>query len=214
MMVACGGDKTENAADTKAPAQAATQETAKVEKAAAPVASAMPVAATADQKADIDSAKQITKAFGGALKKELVAAMKAGGPMTALEVCNKVAIPITMQSAKEQGAEIKRVSLKNRNPDNAPNEWQSKVLQDFDKRAASGEPIAKMAYAGVIENNGKKQLHFMKALPTGKLCLSCHGSELSTDVAAKVKTLYPNDKAIGYAENQVRGAIVVVKDIK
>lgn len=221
MMVACGGDKAETTAEVKAPAQ----ETAKVEKAveapkaekapaAAPAIAGMPTPATAEQKADIDSAKQITKAFGGALKKELMTAMKAGGPISALEVCNEKAIPITTQSAKDQGAEINRVSLKNRNPDNVPNAWQAKILSDFDKRAAAGESIETMAFAGVVENNGKKQLHFMKALPTGKTCLSCHGSELGTNVSTKIKELYPEDKAVGYAENQVRGAIVVVKDIK
>lgn len=166
-----------------------------------------------DKQAEVNKAKKITKAFAGALKGELQKAVAAGGPVNALNVCNEKAIPITDQVAKEQGAQIKRVSLKNRNPDNVPNEWQAKVLQEFDKRAANGEDLAKMAHVEVMEKDGKKQLHFMKAMPTGKLCLACHGSELSDNVAAKVKELYPEDKATGYSENQVRGAIVVVTDI-
>jgi len=166
-----------------------------------------------DMKAEVGEAKKITKAFGSALKAELVAAMKAGGAVNALDVCRIKAIPITMQIAKEQNAQISRVSLKNRSPINVPNQWQTKILQDFDKRAAKGENIVTMGHAEVIETNGKKQLHFMKALPTSKVCLQCHGSELTKEVSDKLAKFYPNDKAVGYTENQVRGAIVVVKDI-
>jgi hypothetical protein len=40
------------------------------------------------------------------------------------------------------------------------------------------------------------------------MCLQCHGKpqqELTTVTLNKIKTLYPDDKAIGYSENQVRG---------
>ena len=172
-----------------------------------------PIATTSAQKADIDSAKIAANTFAGALKSELVKAIKSGGLISALDVCNSVAMPITEQSANDHGVQISRVSLKNRNPENMPNAWQTKVLQDFDQRAANGEPINSIAYAGIIESSNKKQLHFMKALPTEKACLDCHGSHLSTEVSAKINALYPNDKAIGYSEGQVRGAIVVVKNI-
>jgi len=166
-----------------------------------------------DKKAAIEEAKKITMAFGGALKSRLQAAMKEGGPINALSVCNTEAMPITAQAAKENNALVSRVSLKNRNPNNTPNDWQKAVLEDFDTRASKGEYIKKMAFAKIVDNNGKKQLHFMKALPTGGICLTCHGSNIAPDVQAKLKELYPDDKATGYQLGQVRGAIVVVKDI-
>lgn len=165
-----------------------------------------------DKKAAVTEAKAITKTFAGTLKKELQSAMKAGGPINALEVCNTKALPITAQVAKDKGAKISRVSLKNRNPINVPNDWQRKILEDFDARAANGEDIVKMGSAMVVDNNGKKQLRFMKALPTGAVCLSCHGEKLSDPVQAKLDALYPDDKATGYNLGQVRGAIVVIKD--
>ena len=81
------------------------------------------------QSADINKEKAltevkgITKAFAGALKTELVAAIRSGGPAQALEVCNTEAMPITTRIGDEQNADVFRVSLKNRNPDNVPNEW-------------------------------------------------------------------------------------------
>ena len=165
-----------------------------------------------DKKAAVAEAKTITKAFGSALKGELKKAMKAGGPINALEICNTKANPITEKAAKEHNALISRVSLKNRNPDNVPNDWQRAVLEDFNARAAKGESVKKMGFAEVVEHDGKKQLRFMKALPTGGLCLECHGTNIEADVQAKITELYPDDKATGYEKGKVRGAVVILKD--
>ena len=63
--------------------------------------------------------------------------------------------------------DVSRVSLKNRNPGNTPNEWQTFVLQDFDVRAAAGESIDAMASVLFVEHAGGQQMRFMKAVPTG-----------------------------------------------
>jgi len=198
LLVACGGTD-----DSSKKAEPAKQKDA--EKTS--------MAPTIDKKAAIEEAKKITKDFTSSLKAELQKAMKQGGPINALSVCNTKAIPITTEAAKKHNAWVSRVSLKNRNPANVPNDWQKKVLEDFDARAAKGEDVVKMAYAEIVDNNGKKQLRFMKAMPTGDVCLKCHGSNISPEVQAKLKELYPNDKATGYKKGQVRGAVVVLKDL-
>lgn len=166
-----------------------------------------------DKKAAVNEAKKITKSFGGALKKELKAAIKSGGHINALDVCNTEADPIAEKSAKEFNASVSRVSLKNRNPKNVPNDWQKTVLENFDARAAKGEDVSKMGFSEVVEKEGHKQLRFMKALPTGGLCLDCHGSNIEADVQAKITELYPEDKAVGYEKGQVRGAVVILKSL-
>lgn len=158
-------------------------------------------------------AKIIAKTFGEALKAELQKAMKEGGPLNTLGVCNTEAMPITEKSAKENNAQVSRVSLKNRNPNNIPNDWQRLVLEDFDIRAARGEDIAKIFFSDIVDSNGKKQVRFMKALGTDDVCLLCHGKEIAPAVQAKLSDLYPEDKATGYDKGQVRGAIVVVKQM-
>jgi len=49
----------------------------------------------------------------------------------------------------------------------------------------------------------------MRALPVQPLCLSCHGDpkRMSAAVQEKLKALYPEDKAVGYAPGQIRGAM-------
>lgn len=165
-----------------------------------------------DKESAVADVKATTKAFGGALKQELVKALQADGPLYALQVCNAEAMPITAQIATDHEADVFRVSLKNRNPNNIPNEWQRKVLIDFDARVANGEDVTSMASFEVIELDNKKQVRFMKALPTEGACLACHGTNIGTEVKSKLDELYPADKAVGYSVGEVRGAIVVVKD--
>jgi len=162
----------------------------------------------------VANAKKITKQFSSLLKSELQNAMKNGGPINAISVCHTKALPITDKVAKAEGVKLSRVSLKPRNPINAPLDWQETILKDFDARAAQGEDIKTMAYAKIINAGGKQQFQFMKALPSSGVCLTCHGSELAPSLSAKLVELCPNDKAIGYMLGQVRGAIVIVNDIE
>ncbi len=174
-------------------------------------------ASTPEQQAlmerEVVSARKITKDFVGSLKGELKKAMQEGGPVNALSVCHTRAIPITNEVATRHGVRLSRVSLKNRNPNNAPNEWQRPILEEFDARAAKGDDPKALAFATIVEVDGKKQFRFMKAMPAGKVCLNCHGAELKPEVAAKLKELYPEDKATGYSLGQIRGAVVIVKDL-
>lgn len=150
--------------------------------------------------------------FASALKAELKNAMQQGGPVNAIGVCNTTAMPITAKVALEQDLYLSRVSLRNRNPANAPNDWQTDVLDSFENRKAAGEELATMAWSEISENDGKEQFRFMKAIPTGLLCLQCHGSQISPEVTARLAELYPDDKAIGYSEGDIRGAFVVTRN--
>ena len=51
----------------------------------------------------------------------------------------------------------------------------------------------------------------MKAIPTAPLCLQCHGEAIAPPVAEKITKLYPEDKATGFREGDIRGAFVVTK---
>ncbi|KAG1694697.1 Argininosuccinate synthase [Nymphon striatum] len=112
----------------------------------------------------VKEAKMITKAFGGALQKELKKAMKAGGAINALNVCNTEAMPITKQAAIDHKAIVTRVSLKNRNPENIPNEWQKLVLEDFDTRAAKGESVKKMGFSKIVRRRRQKDITLYESI--------------------------------------------------
>lgn len=160
-----------------------------------------------------EQAQTAVQDFSTALKGELVASMQAGGPITAIEVCHDKAPGIAEAVSLEQGMQLSRVSLKNRNPDNAPNDWQAAVLVDFQERADSGEDAAGLSWQETVETADGSEYRFMKAIPTGAVCLACHGAVLAPEVAARIEALYPEDKATGFSEGDLRGAFVVTKTL-
>jgi hypothetical protein len=152
---------------------------------------------------------QVVKEFMTNLKGELQKAMKAGGPVNAIDVCNKVAPAIAAAESKKHGWDVGRTSLKTRNPANAPDAWEEEVLQKFEERKAAGENPKTMFYEEVVKEDGKQYYRFMKAIPTGKVCLKCHGENIAEPVKAKLDALYPQDQARGFKLGDIRGAFTI-----
>lgn len=165
------------------------------------------------QQAEIDEAKSAIKTFAGALQTELKTAMQAGGPVAAIGVCNARVLPISEQISAEKGMALSRVSLKNRNPYNAPNDWQKSVLLDFEAQKAAGKDVTNLAWSETVSTETGRQFRFMKAIPTDGICLTCHGTSLSPGVGQKLAELYPEDNAIGFSEGDIRGAFVVTRQL-
>ncbi|MES9875516.1 MAG: DUF3365 domain-containing protein [Candidatus Sedimenticola sp. PURPLELP] len=170
--------------------------------------------AVADQSMDNTAeARGIVKGFFKNLKGELGKGMKSGGPVNAIGVCNTKAPGIARDASNESGWKVARTSLKLRNPSNQPDAWELKVLNDFEARKAAGEDPTKMEHTEVVEANGQKTFRYMKAIPTGDVCLLCHGTEIKEPVAKKLDMLYPADKARGYSKGQLRGAFTLSKQL-
>ncbi|MEE4216894.1 MAG: DUF3365 domain-containing protein [Xanthomonadales bacterium] len=169
--------------------------------------------APADGPTEREKAMAATAGFGTALKAELVGAMQSGGPLAAIEVCNTRAPDIAAAVSLEQGVEVSRLSLKNRNPDNAANEWQANVLKTFEERVEEGEDAGSLTWQETVEVDGQEEYRFMKAIPTGGVCLACHGKNIDPAVTEKLAELYPEDKATGFSEGELRGAFVVSRKL-
>ena len=162
----------------------------------------------------VAEAKGLIKEFATTLQGELQAGMKAGGPTKAISVCQERAPAIAADLASRSGWEVGRTSLKPRNvADNAPDAWETGVLETFETRKAAGEPVTELAYGEVVETEAGKQFRFMKAIPTGQVCLACHGSDITEDVAAAIDAAYPQDQARGFAEGDIRGAFSLAKPL-
>jgi hypothetical protein len=165
--------------------------------------------ANPDQQQLKQEAVSIVKKFGGTLKPELKKALQSGGPAHAVSVCSEKAPAIAEQLRGETGWYIKRVSLKNRNPDGVPDAWERKVLEQFDARQAGGESAEKMAFAEVVDG----RFRFMKAQGVEAVCMNCHAENVSAEVEAALKAAYPQDKARGYSLGQIRGAFSLARDL-
>ena len=155
--------------------------------------------------------RAVTMEFMTTLKGELQTAMKAGGPVNAIQVCNTRAPAIAAGFSGQKGWTVARTSLKYRNPDNAPDAWERKVLEQFEERKANGEDPQQMVYTEVVEDKGTKNYRFMKAIPTGPVCLACHGDKIDAAVEARIQELYPEDRARGFKAGDIRGAFTITQ---
>jgi hypothetical protein len=156
--------------------------------------------------------KQVIMQLGGSLKKELKAAVKSQGAPHALQVCNERAPEITEQVNMDSGWTIARSSHKLRNPGNQPDAYTAAAIEEFLARQENGEPAKAMVKAEIIEQDGQKVFRMVKAIPTGKQCLACHGgAEVSDAVATRLNDLYPADKARDFKVGEMRGVFTLMK---
>ncbi|BAU46839.1 glutamate synthase [Sulfurifustis variabilis] len=167
----------------------------------------------ADDASRVAASRAAAKEFMETLKGELQAAMKTGGPTNAIEVCHTKAPAIAREISRAKGFDIGRTSLKTRNPDNAPDAWERKVLEDFEARKRAGADPATLEHHETVTANGKATFRYMKAIPTAELCLNCHGRKLDPKVSATLKRLYPEDQATGFNVGDLRGAFTVAQPL-
>ena len=151
------------------------------------------------------------KALGAELKATLQSSMKSEGPLKAISVCNIEAPMLADKVSTEKGMEVGRTSLKTRNELNAPDTWELAVLKQFEQRKSEGEAVKTIEYSEITQHNGNKVFRYMKAIPTGDVCLKCHGEQIPQNLSAELNKLYPNDQATGFKKGDIRGAFSVVK---
>lgn len=179
--------------------------------------SALPaLPALADEAPWVGDARKIASAIPPKLLGVLKEATDKGGAENAINVCREKAPQMAKAASEQSGWNIRRVSLKNRNPKATPDAWEKAVLEEFDRRAAAGENPVSLEKSEVVTEGEQKIQRYMKALPTQDLCLSCHGSAeaLTPAVSEQLRKLYPDDKATGYAAAEIRGAITLKKSVQ
>lgn len=159
----------------------------------------------------VADARKVALAVPPKLVSVLQAEIERAGPEGAVAVCRDQAPALARAASEQSGWSVRRVSLRNRNPMAVPDAWERAALEDFDRRAAAKEPPARLERAEQTMENGQAVQRYVRALPTGELCLGCHGApeSLAPAVAARLKALYPDDHATGYRAGDIRGAITL-----
>jgi len=169
-------------------------------------------ATTVDLDKLVEAARQTVRRFQERMKGELAAAIKADGAANAVPLCQTTAPDLLTEFTDSSGFEVMRTSLKLRNPENAPGTWEREVLNEFQEKAAAGaNPKSLERYDEIVTPEGDKLFRYMSGIPTGEICLNCHGSEIKPDVKAELVRYYPDDKATGYRLGELRGAFSLVK---
>ena len=128
------------------------------------------------------------------LSTRLLATMSNGGPAKAIEICSKLAPKLAKDVGEQHLVSIGRTAVRLRNANNIPPEWAEPLLADL-----STKPIFKEF------EDGRTGALFPILLKVQ--CLTCHGpdDQIAPEIRAELARLYPNDKATGFQEGDLRG---------
>lgn len=151
-----------------------------------------------DQEKALAYVQETKELLMGTLMKKI----KENGTENALEFCNINALPLTKSVAVKHQTQIKRVSDKNRNPQNKANAQEIALINRYKAQLLEGKEVG-----AVMKDH---QLYV--PIVTNSQCLKCHGvagETIELKTAEKLKKLYPNDLATGYKVNEIRGLFVV-----
>lgn len=155
----------------------------------------------------LDTARQAARAMTSELLAAMMQAVNSGGPEAAVRVCREVAPEIAARHAQD-GVVVRRVSTRTRNPANRPDPWEDGALTRLLEAhgAGSAEDLVE-----VVATGESRVLRLMRPITVGAVCLQCHGerSGLAPEVRAVLAEHYPEDRAVGYAPGDFRGAVSV-----
>lgn len=161
------------------------------------------------QEAALAEARKLTDELTDKVRALLMRELEQGGYEGAVRACSEVAQKVTADFSAQTGRYARRVSLGYRNPKDIPDDYERAKLEEFDRQRREGK-LEREYYEVVSEKDGR-YLRYMRPLVTAKMCLNCHGqvTEIPHAVMSQLQRRYPNDKALGYSEGDVRGAVSV-----
>lgn len=144
------------------------------------------------------------------LVRRLGDALDQGGTAFAVDFCAGEAMALTDELAGEHDGRLalKRATNRPRNPANAPDDFEARVLRYLEalEAAEPGSAPETLVAAGPDDS-----VRFYRTLRMAPLCLQCHGEEdsLASDVRAMIAERYPEDRATGYTAGEFRGVLRV-----
>jgi hypothetical protein len=146
------------------------------------------------QQAQYAAATSARDALFNGLMERLQDVIKEQGLARAIAVCAEEAPKIAQKIGKERGVRIGRTSHKLRNHNNRPPTWAQPLVQ-----ARVKEPRV------LLHSDGR--LAVLLPIRLKSQCLVCHGPEtaIPNEVRTALRERYPNDQAIGFGEDELRG---------
>lgn len=159
------------------------------------LALAFTAATTCAQDAELARGAELLAPFKKNLQQALKSAL-AEGPGEAIQVC-RVKAPGIAEALSVDGVRVGRSSHRLRNPDNTAPGWVAPVMQAYLDDPSSRIPqVVELA---------DKRWGYVEPIIVQPLCLTCHGSALAPEVAARISELYPEDRAVGFDAGDLRG---------
>ncbi|KFZ28808.1 hypothetical protein IDAT_06290 [Pseudidiomarina atlantica] len=153
----------------------------------------------------MERSRELSQQLQQQLGAKLMAAMKAEGPVHAIDVCHLEAPLIGEQVSTAGEVDVRRTALRYRNPANAPTEQQIAVMEQF--AAQLQDAPSQIPETMIKLDNGEQ--HYMRAIVMQPQCAACHGGSVQEPVLRAIADKYPNDQATGFEVGDLRGAFLV-----
>lgn len=141
--------------------------------------------------------------LGGEVKMQ----MEISGPEGSIGFCSGNALLMTNLLGKESGTSIRRVTLKPRNPVNAPNAEECSVLERWENMVREGKTLPQYEFKHISKSTA---VYYKPVIINNEACLICHGEiAAGSTLSETLRSLYPQDKATGYKMGDLRGMIAI-----
>ena len=156
---------------------------------------------------------EVVHQFHKMMKINMGQRLKKGGTLEAAKFCikNSAKEIKKFNKALEQGVSLKRVSLRNRNPNAYPTKEEIKILKAFELLENSSVYLPNFTQ---VAGENKYKVYFAATM-SQRSCKKCHGlkKSINSKVLKILDAKYPNDKALGFRAGEVRGAVIVTVNL-
>lgn len=116
------------------------------------------------------------------------------------EVCRPVGMKATSLS-REHGWEVRQMAVRYRNPDHAPDAEGRRVHRMMER----DEGLRGLWIRDTVD--GRPGVRYLRRITVRRACLACHGAK--DERPAFVRDRYPEDRAFGFREGDLRGVYSV-----
>lgn len=157
----------------------------------------------------LERAREASADLLATLKGTLLLHLERGGPEAAFTVCADTAQVLTEAVAHRHGLMLHRVSTRWRNPLDEPDAYEADVLRRFSLLLEDGQLNDSTEHVAVVTEEGTRVFRYLRPIRIQRPCLSCHGQKLAPGLQTMLREYYPDDRATGYTEGALRGAVSV-----
>ncbi|HEU4693879.1 MAG TPA: DUF3365 domain-containing protein [Vicinamibacterales bacterium] len=155
--------------------------------------------APAEWRAVLSRADLIVVSMHDSLLWQLHHKLAEGGPALAFGVCHIDTTELTHRLGRYDGIAAGFTSDRLRNPTNRPKEWAAGLVAAHAGRRARDVD-------GFAVDLGDR-IGVLRPMVATQTCATCHGpvERMTPEVRRRIAERYPSDRAVGFAEGEIRG---------
>lgn len=153
--------------------------------------------------------RMLARDFMAELRDELLTAIREQGPVSAVAVCRQLVPELTARYSLPPGIDVKLTSWDCCNPANRPDAWEKRGMDLFSQRRRAGGVLAGMDYWQEVDGKAGPSFRYLRALPTGSLCLQCHGEHLRAKLRQALRRAGAGGQKKGSRLGELRGVLSI-----